>query len=111
RMLEVPDIDGRGLRPAEDKAGTGGHRDERQQKRSNGVDVDEGIERNTAETARRVIAKTTGGPRVRGFMHCKRKQQNEKPYDDGGHVTVGQDHESITCYLPAKYPSTASAVF
>jgi hypothetical protein len=76
RMLKIPDIDGGRLRPAKDKAGPGGQRDQRQQKRSNGIDVDDGIEGNTAEPARRIIAQTTSGPGVRRLMHCKREQQN-----------------------------------
>src|SRR5205823_2307800 len=62
--------------------------DNRQQHRADPVDMDQRIERDTAEGARRRIAEPVGGPGVGGLVNRERQQEYAEADGDGDGIDV-----------------------
>src|SRR5687768_1308955 len=111
-LPQIARVDRRRLSPSDQRRARH-HRNHRQQQRADGIYMDDGIQRDTAETPGGVVAELARRPRMRRLVNAQREDQNQQSNDESGNVRVRQRTGSITGYrpLPAKYPSTASAVF
>ena len=73
---QVQRVDGDGFGPAERRCAHD-NEDHREQDRSYGIDVSDGIQRDSSHCIGRRISHFIGRPSVRGFMYCDGKKHHE----------------------------------